>query len=782
MATTVNFNDTGIRKVGKCTVYVRDKWEDDWQEVEHLHATEIVWSCQPAMPTASLRWDYGRMLRPNSIAYEDVAKLDWKWPKYAKIVAECQLVAEDPEVWSTRTWYGVLQISIDQDGGVIVRGDKEEPKPLASGQQTIVGYGLEHLLSITPIMSSAFSTGVGVTLRQGLRETFNRDGLKNCSVGDLGPDYKSFYYLPEDAQHWNTKEIVRYLLGAAIPEDPGGVVRVPFRLRSSCYVPDWDRPEVSQENATVLSLLNNLLHRGRLLNWWLEVVEDDPDAGGDVVELVTQTILKEDLFTDLPPGPNDQIAGHTIPKSTRQLHLTFDVDKETTCVVKDSGLPTCDQVVVRGRPLQYVCTVGFSKLRTDNLEDWSPDWTPAEEEKYRTAASGDPNYAALSLVDAQRANAVSRSRVTLEDVFSRFKIPADWNGKDVSGNEVFAAYKGMQNIHGNTPWVSWKLMPNLPLYYGFDYATHAADLVGQKIAGIQDEPENDREYLPILLFFARPDTDNFVLGQEMGRLAELGSVSADDIPACTAAASVGKDGRSLRVRVSGKPQHVIAGESFVQLPEDDYGGVYDYQQLRATVALENGLHIEHRYPDNVAGNVDLIRVHEIRAADHYEEIYLVGGTAVDVTSDPSYLEGLLTTGQGVWIERPREASRQLAALAKIAYAWYSEPHRVVSITTTRLKGDGVVKLGDLVVRVGDNLKDNAQAVDCVSPITELRISWAVHDGPGSPTSPNMTITTSAGELDPLNIQAPPPVRDAQGVERRAFDRPGAVNAAEVFGG
>ena len=35
--------------------------------------------------------------------------------------------------------------------------------------------------------------------------------------------------------------------------------------------------------SNVLSLLNNLLHRGRLLNWWLEVVEDDPDAGGDVV-------------------------------------------------------------------------------------------------------------------------------------------------------------------------------------------------------------------------------------------------------------------------------------------------------------------------------------------------------------------------------------------------------------------------------------------------------------------------------------------------------------------
>jgi hypothetical protein len=316
------------------------------------------------------------------------------------------------------------------------------------------------------------------------------------------------------------------------------------------------------------------------------------------------------------------------------------------------------------------------------------------------------------------------------------------------------------------------------LYYGFDYVENASAIVeSPRRPGAPEEPNGAREYLPILLFFRRPDSENvaYVMGQEMGRLAEFGTESSEDIPACSASATVTREGRAIRIRTTGKAQHILAGSSFAKLDVDEYGGVYDYEQAFITLGFENGLCIEHRYPDDVAANVDLVRVHEIRAADHYEMVYL-GLCALDVGNDGG-VSRLRTNSSGGWIQRPNDGIRQLNALAKIAYSWYSEPHRVVSLETTRLLGPEKITLGDLVVRVGDDLKDNGHAVDCVSPVTEIRVSWPVQDGRGSPPAPTLAIVTSAGELDPLNIQAPPPEDEARGVERRAFERPRPAGGA-----
>lgn len=757
--TRIEFGPGGIADTGRCRVYTRERWADEWVEEPYLFAEEVTWCCAPAMPAASFRWDYGRILRSDGVSWETVAKLDWTFPRSVKVVAECAY-DDATEEWSTRTWHGELEMQIDGTDGAVVDESGDEPRALPTGRQTLTAYGIEALLSRERAQFVAFHDANGEQSCDGLRMTFNHRGTKNRSLlQDLAGDCYIFQSEPAIGEYWSTKEIVRYLLKYAAPRDSDDVREIRFRVRSGCYLPDWDRPEIPLEGQTTLGLLHRLLHRGRLLNWWLEVVTDED---GDIVELVTQTIVEADLPTDLP-------GNHTIPEASRKLHLIYDTDQETRAACKDSGLPTCDQVVVRGQPVKYVGTFRYwSRETAENVRQFSPGWSSADETKYNQAASTSANYAGLDLVEAQRRNAVARSSPALERVFSRWSLFPSWNGEvSEAGAQLFVRYDG--EAAQPIPYSAIEIQAALPIYYGLDYSGDAiADIAG----ATTEEPQNEREYLPPLVFFYSEETPDFaeaqyLIGQEMGRAADTEIVSETDQPACTVSVHVVPHSRSIDLRVSGKPQHVIAITGFTALPEDEVDAAYEYLRMRATLCLTNGLCVEERYPPERPSGRDAVRIMEIDAGEQYEAVYVAPGTAVGITS-----AALLARSQGGWIERPYGMRAQLKALAKIAYTWYSAPHFVLHLETTRLQGDDVLRLGDLVVRVGDDTDpNNTHQRDILAPVTEIRLSWPTSDG-GQPQAPSMSFTTTAGELDPIQLTPPPPAIEARGTERKALPRAG----------
>lgn len=766
--TRVTFSPDTISRVGTIRVWTRARWRDDWELEPYLWAEEVSWVCSPSLPVAQLRWEYGRVLRPSSDSFEVVQKLAWSLPRYVKIEVECESVpAEnpgDPDTWTTRTWYGIAELITDQTDGAQVLIDQDEPEAIPTGTQAITCYGMERLLERERARFVAFRDDDGEQSCDGLRPTFNQSGVPNRSASEdsLGEAYV-FQHRAEIAEYWSTKEIVRYLLKYGGPRDIDDVRQIKFRIREGVYLPDWDKPEISLDQPTTLEVLQKLLHRGRLLCWWLEVAnetEGDPESEL-VVELVTSTILRASLPTSLP-------GGHTVPAAERQLHLIYDQDPETRAVAKDSGLPVCDQVIARGSLVEYVGT--FSHWENAASYDFAalavrqfvPGWTTQQTAQYNAGASYLADYAGLELSTQQRRNAVARSRPELENVFSLWTLHPQWSRKasgtddSIAGPDLFPRYN--QGEIQPVPWLSIEIMPRLPLFHGFDYSTDAVSRIAVEVVA---EPADDREYLPPLVLFARPEAaGEYVVAQEMGRLAQNEPADVGDQPACTIWPTVRPGTRALRLRVTGQPQHVIAGAEFTGTTEDEVIGYYDYRDMLATLSLTNGLRIEERYPVDVGVDRDQVRIYEITLPDHYHAVYVAPSTVVGLQAD-----GTPERSGGGWIERPVGMREEIKTLCRMAYAWYSEPHFVLSLTTTRLLGDETIALGDLVVRVGDDTDpNNSHQRDILSPITEIRISWPTAID-SRPVAPSMSLTTSAGELDPLQL-VPDPLDDARIVTAR----------------
>ncbi len=761
--TRITFSPSTIQDVGTIRVWTRARWSDEWVLAPYLWAEEVAWACAPSFPVAQLRWEYGRIMRPDSNAFSIVPKLDWSLPRYVKIEVECEFVpAENPgdeDAWTTRTWYGIAELITDQTDGATVATDQDEPEAIPTGTQTITCYGLERLLERERSQFIAFRDGDGEQTCDGLRATFNQSGIPNRSASeDSQADAYVFQHRSEIAEYWSTKEIVRYLLKYGAPRDVDDVRQINFRVRQDTYLPDWDKPEISLDQVTTLEVLQKLLHRGRLLCWWLEVVhEDEEDPESElVVELVTSTILRSALPTSLP-------GNHVVPAATRQLHLIYDQDPETRAVAKDSGLPVCDQVLARGSLVEYVGTfANWTRSTGLTVRQFVQGWTSQESSLYDVGAALLADYAGLDLSQQQRRNAAARSRPQFENVYSLWTLDPLWNrkasGEDkaIAGPDLFPRYdaEALQPV----PWLSIEIMPRLPLFHGFDYSSDSiADLASEEAA----EPVDDREYLPPLVLFERPDAaGEYVVAQEMGRLADTEPAEDGDAPGCTVWPTIRPGTRALRLRVTGQPQHFIGGEEFVGTTEDEVAGYYDFRDMLATLALTNGLRIEERYPADVATDRDQVRIHEITLPDHYQAVYVAPATVVGTKAD-----GTPERSDGGWIERPVGMRAEIKALCRMAHAWYSEPHYVLSLTTTRIFGSEKINLGNLVVRVGDDTDpNNGHQRDILSPITEIRVSWPTAVD-SRPVAPSMSLTTSAGELDPLQL-VPDPLDDARIVTAR----------------
>jgi hypothetical protein len=225
------------------------------------------------------------------------------------------------------------------------------------------------------------------------RVDFNSGGLKNRNA-TWRPSASYLFGADTTAnRHWSTKDIVEHLLDYHTPRasDVDESVIVPFELRAGDYLPDWDQPVIDVDNATVLSLLQRLIARQRLLVWWLALNE-----ATNRVELRTETGTPRDIPLGLAGA--DPIPGNSDP-----LHLIYYTDQETTVALRDDRTHVYDQVVLTGGDEISVGTFSIS----DNT--LAQGWTQASQEEYEAGASGAVNYADLDDDERQRANAAARA-------------------------------------------------------------------------------------------------------------------------------------------------------------------------------------------------------------------------------------------------------------------------------------------------------------------------------------------------------------------------------------
>lgn len=750
MAETLKFGPTTkIETIGRPRVWTRERWADDWVEVEHLYPDEVVWSTSPTMPVATLLWTYGRLMHPSTRAVEFVERKDWRPGRYVKIEVPCDLdeaTSEDEEapVFFRRYWYGLIEQIVDDQDGVfdfptINDRNKVTLRAVAGGTQRMICLGLEQLLARHRIRSSVFDRGGGATGNDSTIPFNLGGGRGNRGTVEYDGSYVFFANLDAgaaDVTSWNTREIVRYLLRYQTPRDTLGGRALKFRVDPALLdlLPNWDLPILDQDGATTLGLLQRLVDRRRLLSFWFEVVEDGDD---EIVEMKVATIVPNEV--PLTIAPTAKIAA-----AANQVVLNYDRDQATRGYVRDSEIGLFDQVVARGAKLVTVAT--FSNLDGTLVKAWKA----ADEQRYEYGAQAAAGFAAATLAEKQRRHAAARSDPRLEDVYARFRIPPTWNQKvgDGFGGVFYDAFPG-----GGGPvpiyHPSIVLRSSLPLYPNVDYS---ADKI-QVGAAAAAEPPGDAEQLPVASYWKRPAADSdgvrrWFRGDEIARLSQTPGVRVEEADRLTIHTSVVPQSHSVVFRVGGAPKHAIAYGDFTATPEDEAVGQWTYKDGAAcvTLALEWGLRAEGVWPRVKPPGKDAIRTLVVNAGDQYERVYVVPMTVVGISDN-----GALVRSSGGWIDRPKDVIARLEDFAHLAHAWYSIPHQVVTVETQRLLSGASIDLGWLVTSVGDpDVPANPAARTVNATVTEIRIRWEQGDG-SEPPAPSMTIGTFAGELDALSV-------------------------------
>lgn len=708
------------------TVYLRQFWSDAWTEAEYLHAVAVDFPVAPSVPTAQLVYQYGRGIRPDKSTWEIIERLTERRRWFVKISLDVHQIDEET---GNLNWYGVLEVDTDRLGGV--RTDPDGGDTYESGMQTFTCYGLQRLLQEHRIISHHWRNSTTHASNEAeVAPDFNADGWGNRSETGGWNSYDFTDKIREPDTKWSTREIVRYLLDYQTPKVSTGLAGIPFDLEDpDDLLPDWDAPVIRQQNRTTAEVLSDLFVPSKLLGYWLDVEESTDPLATDTVLFRPFSFLGADLPT--PDG--------TLKANPRQFTINFESDPDCMATITTSSIQQLDQVIYRGARRRSVCSLG---VEDNNIE---PGWLSALELEYNAGASTDASYPTWTEVDdRQRADAEARSADRLAHVYTRFAIPADWDGKAYSG------YTGVPispvfPVEGDT-WTTYPINPrelrilnSLPLLDGHDYESFETpdDITTETTAPWS-------ELHPVVFAPLPEDPAAGVADKRWVQLdrnaAAAGIEETDDAQSRTWSATVrvlDRD-RALHLRVAGAPQHAIAHGTFSGQSHESIlkWGEYDFEEFVFLVGLEDQRYCEARYPadDDLPAGLPFVRRHQVDAGDGYRLDYLAPGTMIGIEPDTG--APIITDGGYIRDDRP-----ELETMCLIAFAYLGIERRALTFGTQRV--NNAMRPGDYITDIGDKHTHTINAV-----ITNLSVRIDHAEGPkAGPTS----IQYSTAFMDATNL-------------------------------
>lgn len=740
MASNITFPAaTSPRDIPAHAVYTRQRWAGDWTLRPYLYCDWATWSAAPSVSQAGLSYRYGRGRRPGEHEFRDVEPLQGLNHHFVKIAINDadgvnQAVQGDD---GTLRWYGTLDIALDRVDGSLYEEGGITPR----GRQQFVCYGLERLLELTRITESV--------VKQGNKEfiierplIFNRGGAPNRSQKK---GQKSYVFSgevdPADAEYWSTRQIVDYLIAYQAPRDGQGQAKLPFDSRAAAPLPDWDRPEVDPRNLSLRELLNTLISRQRLYGWKLKV-----PASEATINLTAFTFLENQLALD-----QQQTA--VIPQNLIQVNIAFDRDAAARATGGQYSVDRYDQILVRGARRRSVFSIHYEVggIKSHTL---AAGWNPFAQTFYNDAAINEPNYPAATWPALrQRANAEYRSRPELQEVYARFQLPDNWDGKvpGITGlGFKFPVFPDDRNSGQSAPinQRELKLLATVPFLSGKDYSqAHNGTITTSGSA--------PHEELPLTVWLRRPDLASLNLGvamfaserwsriEEGAAFAEHEMLHEGDLEhRWSASVRVVPQSRALRIRVHGQPQHILASADWSPADSSDtLQGPFNWRtDLIATVACEDDRYCESSWPKTVAG-LDAVRRLVIDAGDGFRLDWAVRGTVWGLKSDQSLATIL---GNGAMLRDDRPA---LERIARLAYAWYGQDRNTLEFATSLVTRR--LDVGDMVLEVGDQSIEGAHQIPIKSVITEMSVMLPAVGEAGPAPPPKIEYRTGFAELDPL---------------------------------
>jgi len=799
-------------------------WTDTprWHTVNYLEAAVWYDDVAPNMSTAHLTWDAGRMLRSERPAGVPAAFYDFGFIpdnlQAAQAFLENKLdgrLVRICVVIPPTSAGGVGQLAQKWIGVVVANGQARYGYEDAAagilrerGLQTLTCYGLEHLLNLSPIQKAyvvnreidedgyvAPDPLIDSELAKSewvpdFNRTHGRGGARGnmCTpplVGDhfalpgndpTGVKLETFLNAfaddngprPEDPNWqppstyginiWSDQQKVNYLLFFfqpyvnadwvlfdELPPDP-----LPLQFMSVTADRLYGRRTITRvQGRTVWDILNELANPALGLGWRI----DCPNA--EQTDAVAEVKFFTHFSADLSAG------GVIIPGNSDVHDLTIG-DKRTLeqCAVQENRAGYADRIEVLGERIVVCCSVSYADGTLEKA--WSDSAETAYKEAGKKLANGtlNPAYDALPTNVQALLNDQRRGDDRLGAVFTRFKMPDDWDwevgdGEGGGGWNPTRRYTDRNGAvwTGASPSFGWRhrrpLLRWLPLYEDVNYADPAAwdystidPLTGLPVAipGVIPRPYMASLRVPLVFVYHAAGG----VPEMRWRLAEINEAE-------TPGAHVGVSADAMHIKVDFGPNHLLAHNHWTgaePTEADPEVGGFDWQELIATIALEldTRLKVEEVVNPLATPGQERVRTIEVPGAQVW---VVVPNTVVGIDADGALLRVPADTVpvSGHWARGVvRNDYPMLVAVATVCAAWLRTTRHNVVLTAPGTGIPGLSPYGSLapgqMLRWLDPGTPQATAVN--SPVTRVMYDNTTEAGA-------LTLFAGAANVNPLVV-------------------------------
>lgn len=649
MPTTITVNTQLLQQAPAQRVYIRRRWNSDWVLQPNLYCRAIRHALAPGNSLAILHWVYGQAMHPSDgsmQSYPPLELLGW----FVKIEYD----VDTPNGTLTKYHYGYVTEE-DRER----RGEYPAVDSLAySGQQNILAFGLEYLYRRQRIDRSRIHKldGSEATIRLGL--TFNAENPFDRETGNrstgIGSD--GHYLFEEDlenALNWSTRDIVQYLHSVFRPVGSSDFDFMDWQLDSPymSVLPSSDRPRVIVDGRTLGDVFDELMNRRRGLGWSV-FIEEDAFGSHPFIRPIS-----------LSSTPVDMPDGWTLEEAHDQYDLYTDSAVQARSpIIRRSLSAQYDQVRVVGERIRSIFTVSRADATLD------PDWTSAQRTEYNDGASGLGDYP-TDVAEREAANARVRTRQDLERVYSSFKLTDDFSfvSDGIGGTDVI----WLPNETADGPEPVYR--PEVRLLHYLPIDEHAVSTEARQYL---------RPFVLVRVHEAEDefDSDKYVPIDRISQYAKIEETGDGGGFRWSASVRVAEHDAALWVNISGKPQHVIAGDAandFVALgdgeDERDLPELDWRMDMLATVCVEAQRYTEAVWPaSSTITDSDSVRRLIIDIGEQGRLDYIPQGTVTGLEDDGKLIH---QTGS-VYI---RDDRSKMESLAKQAYIWYQRVRQAVQI-------------------------------------------------------------------------------------------------------
>lgn len=646
------------------TVECRRSWGHAWQRQRYLYATEVERAAAPAVSTATLEWDYGRMLDADGgVARARPLALGGLYVRIS-----------DP-VTGRVVFVGRVDEEADHPDG------PHAGNPTPTGRQEFRAEGIEGLLAGADVIGSIVDDGDGNARRIDTMLPFNADA-DGTLVGNRSNRRidGSYVFSATDAALWTALDVAEYLLAQWAPASIGwSLSGATGNLEQ--MVRSWRPPR------TVMGGLNDVIDRRRGAGWTCD--HDHPSPRIYVFATFGSSI-------EVP-----QADGQPVTLSPSGERITMDTDVNSSLVgqlsITRSTAHAYEAVMVRGGPV-----ISVNTLTHDN-GGLTAGWSPELAHDYATVDGG-----------GFEANDDARLADRFRDVFGAFVVGDSWrpyvpsiaaDGRlqtqyDTYIDGVRATHRieralgpEWSSIPVDTtpqPWFAWgkQLLRDLPLRQGDVWSS--GELT-------RAEADSDRRSMAVWIRLTGADgAERNVpidrLDPERHLVPPMHALPLDD---------------RLGIRVKARPNHVLAADDW---PSDatptDSEPLLRWREMTATVAIATDVRLTVTRPiQRGAGRV--LQIDMPQAQAHV----VAAGTAVDIDADGQ----LVTVPRHTVLRNDRHI---LGSVAALAAAWYGKTRNAATWTVRRISS--VLLIGEFcaaIVAGGQRHTINA-------PVTRVTYTWS----------------------------------------------------------